>query len=218
LKKIISSKNLIDLYKKGLFPMAEGVTSEIINLYQPKKRFLIPINDFHIPKKLFKLFKKNNFFFKINSNFKKVITRCQLAKRTDNNTWINDIILNSYLNLHNLKICHSVECYNDNHKLVGGLYGVHIGACFFGESMFSDVSNTSKFCLLYLIAILKKNQFSILDSQFYNEHLIQFGAFEIQNNTYLQRLKINTKITRNFHFVQNFQEVLSLLQSNNHKS
>ena len=187
-------------------------------LYQPKRRFIIPINNFHVPKKLFKLFKKNNFFFKINSNFKKVITRCQLAKRTDNNTWINDIILNSYLNLHNLKICHSVECYNDNHKLVGGLYGVHIGACFFGESMFSDVSNTSKFCLLYLIAILKKNQFSILDSQFYNKHLIQFGAYEIDNKKYLEKLKSNITHQRNFTFIRDFQEVLSLLQPSSQRS
>ena len=84
-------------------------------------------------------------------------------------------------------MAHSIECYDQN-KLIGGLYGVHIGGCFFGESMFSELSNTSKFCLLYLIAILKKNLFSILDSQFYNEHLIQFGAFEIKNKDYLEKL------------------------------
>ena len=111
---------------------------------------------------------------------------------------------------------HLQECYNEN-KLVAGLYGVHIGGCFFGESMFSEITDTSKFCLLYLIAILKKNLFLTLDSQFYNEHLVQFGAFEISNEDYLARLKKNINYKRNFSFVEDFQEVLSLLQPNNHK-
>ena len=197
--------------------MAENAKSEIINLYQPKKRFIIPIENFHVPKKLLKLFKRNTYTFKINNNFENVISKCQLANRKDNGTWINSIILDSYLNLHNERMAHSVECYNQN-KLIGGLYGVHIGGCFFGESMFSEVSNTSKFCLLYLIAILKKNSFSILDSQFYNEHLIQFGAFEIKNKIYLEKLKVSIDKDRTFTFIESFQEVLSLLQPSNHKS
>lgn len=197
--------------------MAENFDSEFINLYQPKKRFIIPIDNFHVPKKLFKLFRKNTYTFKINNNFKKVISKCQLANRKDNGTWINNIILDSYLNLHYEKIAHSVECYDQN-QLIGGLYGVHIGGCFFGESMFSELSNTSKFCLLYLIAILKKNLFSILDSQFYNEHLIQFGAFEIENKIYLEKLTVSINDNRAFTFIENFQEVLSLLQPNSHKS
>ena len=197
--------------------MADNADSEVINLYQPKKRFLIPINNFHVPKKLFKLFKKNTFTFKINNNFESVISKCQLANRKDNGTWINSIILDSYLNLHYEKMAHSVECYDQN-RLIAGLYGVHIGGCFFGESMFSELSNTSKFCLLYLIAILKKNSFSILDSQFYNEHLIQFGAFEIKNKIYLEKLTTTINDNRAFTFIENFQEVLSLLQPNSHKS
>ena len=197
--------------------MAENAESEIVNLYQPKKRFIIPIDNFHVPKKLFKLFKRNTYTFKINNNFENVIAKCQLANRKDNGTWINSIILDSYLNLHYEKMAHSIECYDQN-KLIGGLYGVHIGGCFFGESMFSELSNTSKFCLLYLIAILKKNSFSILDSQFYNEHLIQFGAFEIKNKIYLEKLKVSINKDRTFTFIESFQEVLSLLQPSNHKS
>ena len=197
--------------------MAENFDSDVINLYQPKKRFIIPIDNFHVPKKLFKLFRRNTYTFKINNNFKNVISKCQLANRKDNGTWINNIILDSYLNLHYEKIAHSVECYDQN-QLIGGLYGVHIGGCFFGESMFSELSNTSKFCLLYLIAILKKNSFSILDSQFYNEHLIQFGAFEIENKIYLEKLTLGINDNRAFTFIENFQEVLSLLQPNSHKS
>ena len=197
--------------------MADNASSEIINLYQPKKRFIIPIENFHVPKKLFKLFKKNTCTFKITHNFENVISKCQLANRKDKGTWINNIILDTYINLHYQKMAHSVECYNQD-KLIGGLYGVHIGGCFFGESMFSDLSNTSKFCLLYLIAILKKNLFSILDSQFYNDHLIQFGGFEISNENYLAKLKKNLNYDRNFTFIENFQEVLLLLQPNSHKS
>lgn len=197
--------------------MAENAESEIVNLYQPKKRFIIPIDNFHVPKKLFKLFKRNTYTFKINNNFENVIAKCQLANRKDNGTWINSIILDSYLNLHYENMAHSIECYDQN-KLIGGLYGVHIGGCFFGESMFSELSNTSKFCLLYLIAILKKNSFSILDSQFYNEHLIQFGAFEIKNKIYLEKLKVSIDKDRTFTFIESFQEVLSLLQPSNHKS
>ena len=197
--------------------MADNAESEVINLYQPKKRFIIPINNFHVPKKLFKLFKKNTYTFKINNNFENVISKCQLANRKDNGTWINSVILDSYLNLHFEKRAHSVECYDQN-QLIGGLYGVHIGGCFFGESMFSELSNISKFCLLYLVAILKKNSFSILDSQFYNEHLIQFGAFEIENKIYLEKLTARINDKRAFTFIKNFQEVLSLLQPNSHKS
>ncbi len=197
--------------------MADNLNSEVVNLYQPKERFLIPIEKFHVPKKLFKLFKRNTYTFKINNNFEDVVSKCQLANRKDNGTWINNIILDSYINLHYEKMAHSVECYNQK-QLIGGLYGVHIGGCFFGESMFSELSNTSKFCLLYLIAILKKNLFSILDSQFYNEHLIQFGAFEIENKIYLEKLTANINNNRTFKSIENFQEVLSLLQPNNHKS
>ena len=147
----------------------------------------------------------------------KVINLCRNIKRKENDTWINEIIVDTFTELHQKKLCHSVECY-DRNRLIAGLYGVHIGGCFFGESMFSEVSNTSKFCLLYLIAILKKNLFSILDSQFYNEHLIQFGAFEIKNKIYLKKLMVGININRNFTFIENFQEVLSLLQPNSHKS
>ena len=159
----------------------------------------------------------NTYTFKSNSNFENVISKCQLANLNDNGNWINSIILDSYINLHYAKIAHSVECYDQN-QLIGGLYGVHIGGCFFGESMFSELSNISKFCLLYLVAILKKNSFSILDSQFYNEHLIQFGAFEIENKIYLKELKLSINEKRAFAFIENFQEVLSLLQPNSHKS
>ena len=179
--------------------MAEQLSSEVVNLYQPKKRFLIPINNFHVPKKLFKLFKKNNYIFRINNSFEKVISQCQIVNRKDNGTLINDIILNTYINLYRYKFCHSVECYDEN-KLVGGLYGVHIGSCFFGESMFSNVSNASKFCLLYLIAILKKNlfficdgcsDFSLIDSVYETKNPMGFKIYLFKNK---EKIKITSLI------------------------
>ena len=197
--------------------MADSRYSQEIKFYKPKLRFIIPISNFHYPKRLFNEFKKTKYRFKIDHNFSKVIQLCKEIKRKDKDTWINDIILNTYIELYKMNKCHSVECYEDN-KLVGGLYGLHIGSCFFGESMFSLKTNTSKFCLLYLLAILKKNNFSILDSQFFNPHLVQFGAYEIETEIYENKLKEGLEIESFFKEINKFQEVLSLLQSTNQRS
>ncbi len=217
MSKIIDLDRLIEFYQNAYFPMADSKYSDKIKFYKPKLRFVIPILEFHYPKKLFNEFKKTKYNFKIDYNFSKVIESCKEIKRRDQNTWINDIILNTYIELYKMGKCHSVECYEDK-KLVGGLYGLHLGSCFFGESMFSLKTNTSKFCLLYLLAILKKNNFSILDSQFFNPHLVQFGAYEIENEIYVKKLKESLKIKSLFKNIENFQEVLSLLQSTNQRS
>ncbi len=197
--------------------MADSKYSEEIKFYKPILRFIIPISNFHYPKKLFSEFKKTKYNFKIDQNFAKVIELCKNIKRKNQDTWINEIILDTYIELYKIGKCHSVECYEDN-NLIGGLYGLHIGSCFFGESMFSLKTNTSKFCLLYLLAILKKNNFSILDSQFFNPHLVQFGAYEIETEIYEKKLKESLEIECCFKEVINFQEVLSLLQSTNQRS
>ena len=217
MSKIIEINTLIEFYKKAYFPMAESEQSEEIKFYKPKLRFIIPIVDFHCPKKLFYDFKKEEYNFKINSNFEKVISFCKKVKRKDNDTWINQIIVNTFKELHNIGKCHSVECYEGN-NLIGGLYGVHLGSCFFGESMFSLKSNTSKYCLLYLLAVLKKNNFKLLDSQFFNPHLVQFGAYEIESKIYENKLKEGLKINSKFEQINEFQEVLSLIQSTSQRS
>ena len=134
-----------------------------------------------------------------------------------NETWINQIIINTFIKLNIEGYAKSIECYEEN-KLIGGLYGLHIGGCFFGESMFSFVSNVSKLCLLFLISILSKENFNLLDSQFYNPHLLQFGAYEISNTEYQEKLKngINKKNV----FLENYdyQESISTLHSISHKS
>ena len=197
--------------------MADSKSSEEIKFYKPKLRFIIPISEFHYPKKLFNEFKRGEYIFKVNYDFPKVIKLCKEIKRKDKDTWINDIILETFIELYKIGKSHSVECY-ENNKLIGGLYGLHLGSCFFGESMFSFKTNTSKFCLLYLLAILKKNNFLLLDSQFFNPHLVQFGAFEIENKLYEKQLKRSLEKNCNFEAIENFQEVLSILQSNNQRS
>ena len=197
--------------------MAKSKNNEEIKFYKPKLRFIIPISNINYPKKLMTDYKRNNYNFKINYDFSKVINLCRNIKRKENDTWINEIIVDTFTELHQKKLCHSVECY-ENRNLVGGLYGVHLGACFFGESMFSIKKNTSKFCLLYLLAILKKNNFLLLDSQFFNKHLLQFGAYEIESELYEIKLKKALKVETNFKNVNNFKEAYSLVQSINQRS
>ena len=217
IEKIIDPNKLIKLYKSGYFPMAENALSEEIHFYKPKKRFVIPIKDFHIPKRLFLDFKKTKFNFRINNMFSTVIDNCSKMTDKRRETWINPIIRNTYINLHILGYAKSIECYDKN-KIIGGLYGIHIGKCFFGESMFSEKKNISKFCLLVLISILIKYKFNLLDSQFYNSHLLQFGAHEITNRNYELKLKNNISKLSKFPNSICFQESLSILQSLSHKS
>ena len=202
--------------------MAKNAKSEEINFYKPEKRFIIPINSFHIPKKLLSDFKKEKYQFTINTNFSSVIENCAKNRKVaniykDSETWINQIIKDTYLKLCREGYAKSIECFCEK-KLVGGLYGLHIGACFFGESMFSHITNTSKLCLLFLISILKNHNFILLDSQFYNSHLLQFGAYEISDQKYQKILKIGISKKCIFPESFNYQKSFSILQSLSHKS
>ena len=181
--------------------MAENAKNNNISFYKPEKRFLIPIQSFHIPKKLFYEFKKKKYKFVINYNFPAVIKNCAGVRKTSNETWINQIIIDTFIQLNKEGFAKSIECYQGK-KLVGGLYGLHIGGCFFGESMFSSVSNVSKLCLLFLISILLKEKFSLLDSQFYNQHLLQFGAYEISDAMYQK--KLSNEIKKKCVFLENY--------------
>ena len=197
--------------------MAESKSSEIINFYKPEKRFIIPINNFHIPKKLFNEYKKKKYEFRINNDFLFVINKCSGPRKNEGGSWINQIIKNSYYELYKEGYAKSIECFYDE-KIIAGLYGLQIGACFFGESMFSEVSNSSKMCLLFLISILKKNKFNLLDSQFYNQHLLQFGAYEILDKEYQIKLKKNINKNCLFPSHLSYEESVSILQLLIHKS
>ena len=183
--------SLIEGYKQGIFPMAESKNDPNIFWVSPEIRGIINLKYFIIPKSLKKIIKKGNFKIKINHDFLNIINCCAEINYKRKDTWINKKIIDGYTELHKLKLATSVECYHEE-KLVGGLYGVHLGKFFFGESMFSRQSNASKIALVYLAAHLKKGGFETLDTQYFTKHLKQFGAIQIRQEEYLRLLKKNT--------------------------
>lgn len=176
--KIIKPEILLQAYKQGYFPMAENKDGEIY-WHCPDPRAIIPLENTKKPKSLKSVEQKNNFEYRINTNFKAVIEKC--AER--NETWISREIIESYMQLHYLSFAHSVETYIDD-ELVGGLYGVSIGGAFFGESMFNTVPNAAKGAFYILINRLKERNFLLLDSQYINPFTKQLGAIEIPYTDY----------------------------------
>ena len=210
----LSSELIIQIYKLGIFPMAKNRLDSKIYFVDPKKRALLPIKEFHVSKSFSRFIKKKPFYITVNTNFKKVIKKCATVNRSD--TWINKTIEKQFNNLHEIGVAHSIECWKNN-EIVGGIYGVALGGCFFAESMFSSVSNASKFALINLVARLYFLKYSILDIQFINDHLKQFGAFEITQDLF--KKKISEHINHNIDFqslsVKDedlFDNVLSFLQ------
>ena len=190
----LSPEVLLFAYQQGLFPMAESRDAKQIQWIQPKKRGIFPIGEFHISKSLRRALLKNDYSIKINSNFPKVIEKC--ADR--NETWINSDIYDCYCKLHKDGFAHSVEVWK-NSQLIGGVYGVAIGAAFFGESMFSRSPNASKVALLHLIDRLKVGNFILLDTQFITDHLKTLGAYEITQEKFMLILKKALHINADFY-------------------
>ncbi len=172
--------------------MADSRTGPI-HWYSPDPRAIIPLDTFNISRSLRQTIKKHIFEIRINTTFEEVMRAC--ANRND--TWISEEILQSYVALHKLGFAHSVETWKDG-KLVGGLYGVALGAAFFGESMFSRSRDASKVVLVHLVERLRTKEFELLDTQFTTPHLLQFGTIEISRKEYLQRLKQATSKQRIF--------------------
>ena len=170
----------------GIFPMSDSRSNKNIFFVDPKFRAIIPISNFRISKSLLRLVKKKPFEITMNRAFSDVIKSCATINRTE--TWINKEIESLFISLHENKYAHSIECWQKK-KLVGGIYGLAIGGAFFAESMFSSVSNGSKLALLNLVARLWKTGFKILDVQFLNDHLLQFGAHEISKEEFQINLK-----------------------------
>ena len=180
---IIDSELLLNAYCNGLFPMADGRDGEI-HWFSPEQRGIIPLTDLKISQSLRQTIRKKKFAIRIDSNFEATIRAC--AKRND--VWISETIIQSYLQLHRLGYAHSVECWN-NETLVGGLYGVAIGGAFFGESMFSQMTDASKVALVYLVKRMNERGFVLLDTQYSNPHLLTLGCIEIPQLEYLQQLQ-----------------------------
>jgi leucyl/phenylalanyl-tRNA---protein transferase len=179
----ITPQVLLQAYTAGIFPMAESADDPSLYWIEPEERGVIPLTGFHISQSLRKVVRKRKFEIKIDTAFDAVIAACGEKTDTRDVTWINARIVKLYNQLHKMGCCHSVESWS-NGKLVGGLYGVRIGAAFFGESMFSRATDASKVALVHLVARLNAGGFKLLDAQFLNPHLVQFGTYTIQKDAY----------------------------------
>jgi leucyl/phenylalanyl-tRNA---protein transferase len=185
----ISADDLLTAYAHGIFPMGRSAASPQIQWIDPDDRGVIPLWPPMIPARLVRTVKTTAMEVKPDTAFRAVMEACAAPAEGRESTWINQPILKAYCRLHELKFAHSIEVWQDG-DLVGGLYGVKIGAAFFGESMFSRVRDASKIAMVHLIARLRRGGFRLLDAQFVTPHLRQFGAEEIPRDDYLQRLHV----------------------------
>jgi len=181
-KDLLNPENMLRLYASGAFPMADEKTG-IINWYMPDTRTIIPLDNFNIPRSTRKAIKEENFEIKFDIDFERVVEGC--ADRES--TWISDELIDGYRKLRKRGFIHTVETWKGG-KLVGGLYGVTFRGAFFGESMFSKVSQASKAALVALLKHLNEKGFVLLDVQFMTEHLKMFGAIEISFDEYTKLL------------------------------
>lgn len=175
---------VIRAYREGIFPMA--VEDGEIGWFSPDPRGILPLEAFHVPARLARVVRSGRFEVAVDRAFEAVMRAC--AERPDDGTWISEDIIQCYLAIHRLGLAHSVEAWEGG-ALVGGLYGVHLGGAFFGESMFHRVRDASKVALVGLIDRLTRRGFQLLDTQWVTPHLEQFGAIDIPRREYLVRLK-----------------------------
>ena len=178
---------LLEAYASGYFPMADDADAEELFWLSPDMRGVMPLDNLHISKSLAKCIKTHQFEIRFDSAFVNVMQACAEATSDRPQTWINDEIISLYSELFLMGLAHSVEIWNED-KLVGGLYGVQLGAAFFGESMFSRETNASKIAFVHLVKRLKFGGFKLLDTQFTTQHLENFGVIEIAKTDYLVRL------------------------------
>ncbi|MGQ0532881.1 MAG: leucyl/phenylalanyl-tRNA--protein transferase [Caulobacteraceae bacterium] len=173
--KAFTPDDLLACYRRGVFPMAESREDDGFFIVDPEWRCVLPLDAFHVPRRLARTLRQEKFTFTINRDFVAVIDGCAAPGKDREDTWINPDIRALYMELHKRGMAHSVEARIDG-QLVGGLYGVALGGSFFGESMFSWATDASKAALVHLAARLKRGGFKLLDAQFITPHLEQFGA------------------------------------------
>ena len=183
----ITPQVLLRVYACGIFPMAESASDPGLFWVEPELRGIIPLDRFHIPQSLKKAMRRNPFEVTVDTDFEAVVEACAQSTPDRPKTWINTRIRRLYTQLHEIGHCHSVECRADG-ELVGGLYGVRLGAAFFGESMFSRRTDASKIALVHLVHRLKAGGFRLLDTQFTTDHLKRFGAIDVPKDIYSKML------------------------------
>jgi leucyl/phenylalanyl-tRNA--protein transferase len=179
----ITPEILLRAYSIGLFPMAESADDPEIFWVEPDLRGVLPLDDFHISKSLAKTIRRKPFEIRFDHDFEAVIAACAEETSGRPSTWINQTIRSLYASLFRMGHVHTVEAW-DGDELIGGLYGVSLGAAFFGESMFSRRTDASKICLVHLVERLKQKGFVLLDTQFTTEHLKTFGAIDVPKDEY----------------------------------
>lgn len=184
----ITADILLKAYAAGIFPMAEDADDPSLFWVEPRERGIIPINDFHVSKRLARTVRSDVFQVRVDQNFDAVIAGCAAPAADREKTWISRRIRELYGELFDAGYCHTVEVYQEG-RLVGGLYGVRLNGAFFGESMFHTVRDASKVALVHLVARLRRGGFSLLDTQFVTSHLAQFGATEVPRRAYKQMLR-----------------------------
>lgn len=184
----ITPEVLLKAYAAGIFPMSEDADDPTLFWVEPRERGIIPLDAFHVSKRLAKTVRSDLFEVRVDQDFDGVIAGCAAPGFDREKTWISGRIRQLYGELFDTGHCHTVEVYLDG-KLVGGLYGVRLGAAFFGESMFHRVRDASKVALVHLAARLRRGGFTLLDTQFVTEHLAQFGAVEIPRREYKALLR-----------------------------
>jgi leucyl/phenylalanyl-tRNA--protein transferase len=192
------ARELLACYARGVFPMADAREDSRVFLIDPERRGVIPLERFHVPRRLARTVRGDPFEVKVDTAFGRVVTACAATGPGRLETWINEPIEHLYNRLHALGYAHSVECWIDG-ELAGGLYGVALHGAFFGESMFSRRTDASKVALTHLAARLLAGGFALLDTQFLTEHLARFGAEEIPRREYHRRLARAMAVEADFH-------------------
>ncbi|HTZ34728.1 MAG TPA: leucyl/phenylalanyl-tRNA--protein transferase [Stellaceae bacterium] len=183
----LTPEMLLRAYRSGIFPMAESADDPDLFWVDPKRRGILPLDAFHLPRRLRRVVRQGRFAIRVDSDFAATLAGCAEATEKRPNTWINAEIVRLYAALFAAGAAHSVEAWRDG-TLAGGLYGVSIGGAFFGESMFSRVADASKVALVHLVALLRQGGFRLLDLQFVTPHLAQFGAIEVPRAEYRRLL------------------------------
>ncbi|MCJ2083336.1 leucyl/phenylalanyl-tRNA--protein transferase [Methylobacterium sp. J-090] len=183
----ITPEILLKAYAAGIFPMAEDADDPAIYWVEPKARGILPLDGFHVAKRLARTVRADGFEVRVDHDFDAVIGGCAAPRRDAEKTWINARIRDLYGALFDAGHAHTVEVYAEG-RLVGGLYGVSLGAAFFGESMFHTVRDASKVALVHLVARLRAGGYRLADTQFVTDHLLQFGAEEVPRHVYKRRL------------------------------
>jgi leucyl/phenylalanyl-tRNA--protein transferase len=184
---IVTPSLLLRAYACGIFPMAESADDPTLYWVEPRMRGVLPLDRFHVPRRLARTIRSERFEVRLDVDFDAVIDRCAASRPGRRQTWINAPIRNLYGELFRMGHVHTVEARREG-RLVGGLYGLKLGAVFFGESMFSDERDASKVALAHLIARLKHGGFKLLDTQFLTSHLAQFGGIEVARDDYVKLL------------------------------